>query len=87
MLYYWPIQPYISFLWLKLGTHFVTKATPIHYIDNKGPCTVLLVMYSAQDFCCFINGQYSLTLVSLAIIRDTFHYLHHAQALYQWQEP
>jgi len=41
MLYKGIIQGYLSLLWLKLATHFVTRAMPIDDIDGKSHKTEL----------------------------------------------
>ena len=41
LLYKRLIQPYLSFLWLLLVTHFVTRATLINDIDDKSYTTEL----------------------------------------------
>ena len=41
LLYKRLIQPYLSFLWLLLATHFVTRVMPIDSIDSKSHKTEL----------------------------------------------
>ena len=69
-----------------MDAYFITRVTPIQYIDSKDPCSVLLVRYSALDaFAAILIANTALPWSSLPVTGNEFCYLSHAYLLYQWQ--